>query len=65
MAKELKYDTYYFNKQNGLYYIVHSDTPGIVMVCRPENISKGRASAFTQDLMIKAIERGIFEEEIF
>lgn len=20
MAKELKYDTYYFNKQNGLYY---------------------------------------------
>lgn len=47
MAKELKYDTYYFNKQNGLYYIVHSDTPGIVMVCRPENISKGKASAFT------------------
>lgn len=33
MAKELKYDTYYFNKQNGLYYIIHSDTPGIVMGC--------------------------------
>nr|DAE88403.1 MAG TPA: hypothetical protein [Caudoviricetes sp.] len=65
MAKELKYDTYYFNKQNGLYYIMYSDTPGIVMVCRPESIGKGRASAFTQDLMIKAIERGIFEEEIF
>ena len=65
MAKEFKYDTYYFNTQNGLYYIVHSDTPNIVMVCRPENINKGKASAFTKELMIKAIERGIFEEEIF
>ena len=65
MAKELKYDTYYFNKQNGLYYIVHSDTPNIVMVYNPENINKGRGSAFTIELMIKAVERGIFEEEIF
>lgn len=65
MAKEFKYDTYYFNKQNGLYYIVHSDTPNIVMVCRPENINKGKASAFTKELMLKAVERGIFEEEIF
>lgn len=65
MAKEFKYDTYYFNKQNGLYYIVHSDTPNIVMVCRPENINKGSGSAFTKELMLKAIERGIFEEEIF
>lgn len=65
MAKEFKYDTYYFNTQNGLYYIVHSDTPNIVMVCRPENINKGKASAFTKELMLKAVERGIFEEEIF
>ena len=65
MAKEFKYDTYYFNTQNGLYYIVHSDTPNIVMVCSPEKISKGKGSAFTKELMIKAIERGIFEEEIF
>nr|DAM57190.1 MAG TPA: hypothetical protein [Caudoviricetes sp.] len=65
MANKFKYDTYYFNKQNGLYYIVHSDTPNIVMVCRSENISKGKGSAFTKELMIKAIERGIFEEEIF
>lgn len=65
MAKEFKYDTYYFNTQNGLYYIVHSDTPNIVMVCNPENINKGRGSAFTKELMIKAVERGIFEEEIF
>lgn len=65
MAKEFKYNTYYFNKQNGLYYIVYSDTPNIVMVCRPENISKGKSSAFTKELMLRAIERGIFEEEIF
>lgn len=65
MAKEFKYDTYYFNMQNGLYYIVHSDTPNIVMVCSPENISKGKGSAFTKELMLKAIEIGIFEEEIF
>lgn len=65
MAKEFKYDTYYFNTQNGLYYIVHSDTPNIVMVCSPKNISKGKGSAFTKELMIKAVERGIFEEEIF
>lgn len=64
-SSKFKYDTYYFNKQNGLYYIVHSDTPNIVMVCRPENISKGKESAFTKDLMIKAIKRGVFEEEIF
>ena len=65
MAKEFKYDTYYFNKQNGLYYIVYSEIPNTVMVCKPENINKGRASAFTKELMLKAIERGIFEEEIF
>ena len=35
MAKEFKYDTYYFNTQNGLYYIVHSEAAILYIFCLP------------------------------